>query len=59
MNDDEVQRNWLQIEIMKRFPEFIEWLKKQSDPTLSIAAAALKKNNVTHHYGLPGQLDDD
>jgi len=59
VNDDEVQRNWLQIEIMKRFPEFIEWLKKQSDPTLSIAAAALKKNNVTHHYGLPGQLDDD
>ena len=57
--ETEARRGWLQIEVIKRFPEFIEWLEQRQDPLKPAQIAALKKREQLLHYGLPNQLEDD
>jgi transcriptional regulator with XRE-family HTH domain len=55
----DAHRGWVQIEIMKRFPEFTEWLKKQSEVASAIPPSALKKAAQSRRYELPAQAEDD
>lgn len=57
--EKEARRGWLQIEVIKRFPEFVEWLEQRPVPLNPAQIAALKKDEPTLHYGLPGQLNED
>ena len=58
-NEQEARRGWLQVEVIKRFPEFIEWLEQRQAPLNPAQIAALKKREQLLHYGLPNQLEDD
>lgn len=58
-SEQEARRGWLQVEVIKRFPEFIEWLEQRQAPLKPAQIASLKKGGQTFHYGLPDQLDDD
>ena len=58
-SEQEARRGWLQVEVIKRFPEFIEWLEQRQDPLKPAQIAALKKREQLLHYGVPNQLEDD
>jgi len=58
-SEQEARRGWLQVEVIKRFPEFIEWLEQRQAPLNPAQIAALKKREQLHHYGLPKQPGDD
>jgi len=40
-SEKEWRRGWLQVEIINRFPEFLEWLKDQPEPVKTPSPAAL------------------
>ncbi len=58
-DEKEVRRGWLQVEVIKRFPEFLEWLEQRPAPLKPAQIAALKRGAQALHRGLAEQLDDD
>ena len=55
----EARRGWLQVEVIKRFPEVLEWLKHRPAPLRLPHPAALKKDEQTFHRALPDDLPED
>jgi transcriptional regulator with XRE-family HTH domain len=58
-NEQEARRGWLQVEVIKRFPEFLEWLESRPAPLRPPHPATLKKDEPTFHYGLPAAPPED
>ena len=55
----EARRGWLQVEVIKRFPEFLEWLKNRPAPLRLPHPATLKKDDQTFHMRLPNDPPAD
>jgi len=58
-SESEARRGWLQIELIKRFPEFLEWLAGRPSPLRPPPPAALKKDEPPFPYTLPPSPLDD
>lgn len=52
-SESEARRGWLQIELIKRFPEFLEWLESRPFPLSSPLPTALIKDEPLFHPILP------
>lgn len=58
-SESEARRGWLQIEIIKRFPEFLEWLESRPTPLRRPPPAALTKGEPAFPYGQPPFIPED
>lgn len=57
--EKESRRGWLQVEITKRFPEFMEWLKSQPKPIPAPLPTPVELTYRTRNYDQRDQLEDD
>lgn len=57
-SESEAQRGWLQIELIKRFPEFLEWLESRSAP-LSLPPSAALNDEPPFPYLRPAFPPED
>ncbi len=56
-NEKKVRRGWLQVEVIKRFPEFLEWLEQRPAPLKPAQIAAAWPSSWTTTKFLPNLTD--
>jgi hypothetical protein len=57
--EKEGRRGWLQVEVIKRFPEFLKWLEQRQVPLRPAQIDSLKTAAQTRQYELPAQAEED
>jgi hypothetical protein len=57
--EKEGRRGWLQVEVIKRFPEFLKWLEQRQVPLRPAQIDSLKIAAQSRQYELPAQAEED